>query len=78
MEEKKNTWEKSLARNSDTQLNKYILSYLCRERNAAYKILSSPRSSNQSRSGSRIILERGRNLLLSLVIPGKPMNPRLD
>lgn len=51
---------------------------MCRERNAAYNILSSPRSSDQSRSGSRIILERGRNLLLSLVIPGKPMNPRLD
>ncbi len=33
---------------------------------------------NQSGRGGRIILERRRNLLLGLVVPSKPMNPRFD
>jgi hypothetical protein len=34
--------------------------------------------SNDCRSGSCIILESGRELLLGLVVPRKPVNPRLD
>lgn len=33
---------------------------------------------NEGGSSGRIILERRRNLLLGLVVPRKPVNPRLD
>ena len=36
------------------------------------------RLSNKGRSSRRIILEGGSNLLLGLVVPRKPMDPRLD
>ena len=34
--------------------------------------------SDKGRSSRRIILESGRDLLLGLVVPRKPVNPRLD